>query len=280
MGEKEQKLLDNYIEHVHNKFNTYTYCFFFCELLNIVISVTQIFITNAFLGGQFYEYGIDLYKYYRLPVEDRTLNSTFNPMCEIFPKVGNCFFHRYDRAGGQQALNAVCILGLNMINDKVFALLWYWHVVLLIAGMIRILTRAIQCVSSTVRYFLMKMMMFKYLTNNKHTKHIQHYIKNCSIGDWFVLYQMNKNMNKRFFAEFIALLSLKVNPDPYVECDPEIDIDKSQAEEDANYFDEDDLEVMKHKLERKKAWRRKINIFTGKRRLTKRARVPVAKKHA
>ena len=25
-------------------------------------------------------------------------------------------------------------------------------------------------------------------------------------------------------------------------------------------------EVMKHKLERKKAWRRKINFFTGKRR--------------
>ena len=32
-----------------------------------------------------------------------------------------------------------------------------------------------------------------------------------SIGDWFVLYQMNKNMNKRFFAEFVALLSMKVN---------------------------------------------------------------------
>ena len=26
----------------------------------------------------------------------------------------------------------------------------------------------------------------------------------------FVLYQMSKNMNKRFFAEFLALLSLKV----------------------------------------------------------------------
>ena len=34
---------------------------------------------------------------------------------------------------------------------------------------------------------------------------------------------------------------VKVNPDPYVECDPEVDIDKAQAEEDANYFDEEDL---------------------------------------
>ena len=41
-------------------------------------------------------------------------------------------------------------------------------------------------------------------------RHIQHYVATCSIGDWFVLYQMSKNMNKRFFAEFLALLSLKV----------------------------------------------------------------------
>ena len=32
-----------------------------------------------------------------------------------------------------------------------------------------------------------------------------------------------------------------MNPDPYVECDPKVDIDKAQAEEDANYFDEEDL---------------------------------------
>ena len=57
-------------------------------------------------------------------------------------------------------------------------------------------------------------------------RHIQHYIANCSIGDWFVLYQMSKNMNKRFFSEFLALLSLKVNPDPDAEDDADIDIVK------------------------------------------------------
>ena len=32
----------------------------------------------------------------------------------------------------------------------------------------------------------------QYLTNNKHTKHIKHYVRNCSLGDWFVLYQMSR----------------------------------------------------------------------------------------
>ena len=47
-----------------------------------------------------------------------------------------------------------------------------------------------------------------------------------------MLYQMSKNMNKRFFAEFIALLSLKINPDPYLSADPEIDILKRSDDEE------------------------------------------------
>ena len=107
--------------------------------------------------------------------------------------------------------------------------MWVWHCILILAGVNRIVTRSVQLLSHRVRYFLMKMMMhrsalaiisdcitpsficlFRYLSKNKHVRHIQHYVATCSIGDWFVLYQMSKNMNKRFFAEFLALLSLKV----------------------------------------------------------------------
>jgi len=168
----------------------------------------------------------------RLPPEERQLETALNPMCEVFPKVGVCNYQRYGRGGGQETKNALCVLSLNMINDKVFAILWFWHCILLFAGINRILTRSVQIFSSRIRFFLMKMMMHRYLSNNKHTKHIHHYIVNCSIGDWFVLYQMSKNTNKRFFAEFLALLSLKVNPDPDVSSDPEIDVLKDIFEND------------------------------------------------
>jgi len=275
---KGKKLLKNYLEFVHNKFNAYTYIFFLCELLNILISVSQIYVTDAFLGNQFMTYGIDIFNYFRLPIEERERNTTYNPMCEIFPRVGNCIVNRFNRGGGQQTGNAVCILALNMINDKVFALVWYLHLVLIAASIFRLFIRLLEVSSCHVRYFKMKMMVYKYLVNNRHIVHIQHYITNCSIGDWFILSQMNKNMNMRFFAEFLALLSLKVNPDPYVVCDPEVDIDKNQAEEDAKYFDEEDLENMRKKLQRKKAWRRKINFFTGKRRLGKAGKRSTTKK--
>ena len=150
------------------------------------------------------------------------------------------------------------------------------------------------------------LMSFSYLTPAcRHVRHIQHYVRSCSVGDWFVLYQMNKNMNKRFFAEFLALLSLKVvkcsicrhgalgEPWPLRRMwsrggyrqEPGrrrckllwwgrsrwvynifwyfLFISQKMVNFDTENFHF--TENMKHRLERKKAWRRKINFFTGKR---------------
>ena len=38
-------------------------------------------------------------------------------MCLIL--VGVCNYQRYGRGGGQETKNALCVLSLNMINDKV-----------------------------------------------------------------------------------------------------------------------------------------------------------------
>ena len=79
----------------------------------------------------------------------------------MFVAVAVCNYQRYGRGGGQETKGAICILSLNMINDKVFAILWVWHCVLILAGINRIVTRSIQLMSNRVRYFLMKMMMHR-----------------------------------------------------------------------------------------------------------------------
>ena len=43
----------------------------------------------------------------------------------------------------------------------------------------RVLLRTVQILSCDVRYFMMKMTMYKYLANNKHINHIKHYMRNC-----------------------------------------------------------------------------------------------------
>jgi len=229
--EKIGKMLKLFQEHVHNKFNRYAFGFFLCELMNMVFALLSVFMTHKFLLDQYLPYGLDVYRYYTIEPEERIRLEMNDPMCEVFPKMAACRYQRYGMGGREDNRHAICILGLNMVNDKVFIVLWIWHCFICTVGIIRILTRTSQLVSGHVRLMLMKMRLKQHLKNNAHTKHIQYYILHCSIGDWFVLYQMSKNLNKRFFAEFITILALTVNPDPTIEPEePEIYLTEADLE--------------------------------------------------
>ena len=51
---------------------------------------------------------------------------------------------------------------------------------------------------------------FRYFKNKENTVGIKSYIHHCTIGDWFVLYQMSKNLNRKFFYDFLIQLSKDV----------------------------------------------------------------------
>ena len=75
----------------------------------------------------FMRYGPNVVEYYSLPSAERETFSV-NPMCEAFPRIAACHHYRYGSGGRQETLDAICILGLNMINDKVtqlYVMLYY-----------------------------------------------------------------------------------------------------------------------------------------------------------
>ena len=78
------------------------------------------------------------FSYFSLDSETRSLRETFNPMCEVFPnvrknskscwfsftyffkhQVAACNWWRWGKDGGQELKNLICILGNNIINQKV-----------------------------------------------------------------------------------------------------------------------------------------------------------------
>ena len=85
--------------------------------------------------------------------------------------------------------------------------------------MLRFVYRIIQLSSRKFRYHMMRMKMSRYFKTDANMRHVEHYAEHCSIGDWFVLYQMSRNMNNRFFAEFLVVLSRRVNPCPGLDAD-------------------------------------------------------------
>lgn len=79
---------------IHNKYNIYYYGFIFCEMLNLLVSVAALFITNRFLNGRFLGYGFLVWRYYSLPPEEQQMQSVVNPMCFTFPRIASCTYHR------------------------------------------------------------------------------------------------------------------------------------------------------------------------------------------
>ena len=99
-------------------------------------------VKDVFLsGGYFLTYGSDVYRFYSLPPEEIMLEDSRNPMCEAFPRVASCTYYQYGSGGRQTALNALCILGLNIIIDKVYLVLWFWYVFLILCGLARLIIR-------------------------------------------------------------------------------------------------------------------------------------------
>jgi len=221
--EKREKLVQFFCRNIHNKYNIYFCGFVFCELLNLVIVAVQFVITHRFLHYRFLTYGFQVWQYYLLPPEEQRMPGVKNPMCNAFPRIANCDYWRWGSGGRQESINAICILALNIINDKVFLVLWWWFLMLVIIGSVRIIYRVLQCRSSRLRYHLINMRMNRYFKKSSKVAKIETFVCKCKLGDWFVLYQLSKNLNRPFFMDFLTQLSIRYTEKSAVvdEEDPE-----------------------------------------------------------
>jgi hypothetical protein len=132
--------LAKYVEETFNTNNFYAFKFFVCDILNVVNVVGQMYLINAFLGGVFLTYGTDVL--YWNEVEDRT-----DPMIEVFPRITKCQFHKYGPSGTLQRHDIMCVLALNIINEKIYVMLWFWLItVALITSIYLISVLVVICV--------------------------------------------------------------------------------------------------------------------------------------
>ena len=127
--------------------------FFLCEILNLVIVVFNIYLTNFFLGGRFMRQDQDIHSftssfagtapgwqttYPMIKHQEGTCQTLcaqyflllpgFQVLRQTKPKFCSCTFHSVGTAAGEQKFNSICILSLNIINEKVMQLKnWSWH---------------------------------------------------------------------------------------------------------------------------------------------------------
>merc|ERR1711915_800956 len=195
------------------------------EILNVLVVLVQFGTTNIFLHYRFGWYGAKVAKYYRMPEEEQRENK--NPMCYTFPRIASCDYWRWGAGGLQENINAICVLNLNMINDKVFLVLWWWFFFVSILGVVRLVYRFIQTQSAWLRFQLLNLRLSRYFKKSGKIVKIEKFIRSCKLGDWFVLYQLSKNLNRPFFMDFLTHLSVRYAHGHV--CDEEADTEDDDA---------------------------------------------------
>lgn len=111
--------------------NNYALKYFICQFLSIVHIIVQLKLIDLFLGGEFSSYGWRVFKFINHDPSER-----MDPMVRVFPTVTKCTFHRYGPTGDVMKYDNLCLLPLNIINEKVYVFLWFWLIFLLIVSSI------------------------------------------------------------------------------------------------------------------------------------------------
>ena len=93
--------------------------------MNFVNVVGQIYFMDFFLDGEFTTYGLDVVSMTEMAAEKRD-----DPMARLFPKVTKCTFHKFGPSGTVQNYDGLCVLPLNIINEKIYVFLWFWFVLI------------------------------------------------------------------------------------------------------------------------------------------------------
>ncbi|RWS12660.1 innexin inx1-like protein [Dinothrombium tinctorium] len=188
---RKKKILFDYLTRNLTCHKLYAYKYFFCEFLCFVNVALQLIFTDWFFDGEFLDYGISVMEYVRKKDDDKV-----DPRIFVFPRMTKCLFYTYGSSGDVQKHDVLCMLPLNVVNEKIYLMLWFWFMFLLSLMIFLCIYRiAILLVTSLRAYFLKGRCR---LSRYKDLKVVCNF---GNIGDWFLLYMLGNNLDPLMMKE-------------------------------------------------------------------------------
>ncbi|GFS37887.1 innexin shaking-B [Trichonephila inaurata madagascariensis] len=201
--------LSGYLVKTWSTHDAYAGKYFFCELLSFIVVIGQFFILDIFFDGRFMYLGTNIIKYYHsedyLNHYNTTSHNLGNPMLILFPRVAKCIFRRYGRTQETEVRDVLCVMTLNVINEKFFVFLWYWFVLLATLTAIALVMDFCLILSPPLRVYALKTRFF--LVDERD---FQTLIKKGTFGDWFVMEMIGLNIDQVIFKDLITDVAKKI----------------------------------------------------------------------
>lgn len=174
-----------------------------CEVLNLLNVVFQLKLMDRFLGGQFYSYGLHAFD------DD---GSSFD---RVFPKMTKCDFHKFGPSGTIQTHDAMCVMALNIINEKIYAVLWFWFVgVLLPVSIAALAWRVVQFVLHSRESFNRLMLREASPGTRLDPVDLAVIARQTTYSDWLFMYYLSGNMDGTVFRDLLHSFATGLRKEP------------------------------------------------------------------
>lgn len=193
-------VLVDYLIRNAGRHTMYAIRYFIAEVLCLVNVIGQMYLMNRFLGGEFFDYGTRVLAYSEMNQFERA-----DPMVYVFPRMTKCRFHKFGPSGDITRHDALCILPLNIVNEKIYIFIWFWFIILAILSSIVILYRLF--IIAFPRYRLNILRTRARLADPNNLRSI---LRIANIGDWYLLYTLAKNIDPVVYREVVDDLSRKI----------------------------------------------------------------------
>lgn len=178
----------------------YVLRYFACESLCLVNILIQLWMMNQFFNGEFFAYGWKVIQFSDTPQDQR-----FDPMVYVFPRVTKCIFHKFGASGSIQKHDSLCILPLNIVNEKTYIFIWCWFIILAVLLIGVVIYRLMIIVLPSVRVWLLQS-----INRMVPREAAQAIAQKTDLGDWWVLYMLGGNLDPPIFKDVVAELSKQI----------------------------------------------------------------------
>jgi len=175
--------------------NAYAFRYFICEILNVVHVYVQFSFINWFIGGNFWSYGWDV-----------LTDVVPDPMRKIFPTMTKCRFHKFGPSGDVQKYDNLCILPVNILNEKLYLILWYWLHFVGVMSITAVIYKILLIGFPATRIFLLH--AFNRMVP---PRAFQTILDKVTYGDWFLLYLLSKNLDPFHYRDVMVQLSQRLD---------------------------------------------------------------------
>jgi len=195
----KQRVLARYLVENLSSHNIWAFKMLITESIYFLNVFGNIYLMDVFLGGEFRTYGIQVASMMQEDPEDRV-----DPMARIFPRVTKCTFKKFGPSGTLQTHDSLCVLPVNIINEKIYVFLWFW---LLILGVVTFISLIYNCFLFATPSLRNMMLKSRAAQQSSATQALDQVSDRLCVGDWRLLHLLAVNMEPRVFGELMEELA-------------------------------------------------------------------------